>query len=146
MSLTSAPSRKVDIFILDSWPFLERVLKGASIPRMDALIEMAARSEVKLLLSEINLGEIFYLVAKRRSVAEAEFVLLTMTRLPIDVVGVASGDVLSAARLKAITTVSYADCFCAALAIRYGASVVTGDPDFLDLQNSGLLQVDWIGA
>jgi predicted nucleic acid-binding protein len=146
MSLTSVPSHRSDIFILDSWPFLERVLKGASIPRMDILIEMAARSEVRLLLSEMNLGEIFYLVAKQRSESEAESVMRMMTQLPIDIVGVASGDVLSAARLKALTTVSYADCFCAILAIRHGASVVTGDPDFLDLHKEGLLQVEWVGA
>jgi len=113
---------------------------------MDLLIERAARSEVKLYLSEMNLGEIFYLVAKRLGEPEAERVVKTIAQLPIDIVGVASGDVLSAARLKASTTVSYADCFCASLAVRHGAKVVTGDPDFLDLQRVGLLQVDWVGA
>ncbi len=113
---------------------------------MDFLIERAAKSEVRLFLSEMNLGEIFYLVAKIRSELEAENIIRTIEQLPIDIVGVASGDVLSAARLKASTTVSYADCFCALLAIRHGAKVVTGDPDFLDLQQIGLLKVDWVGA
>lgn len=146
MSLTSVPSPIGEVFVLDSWVFLERALKGVRVQRLDALIEMAAASQVTLLLSEMNLGEIFYLVSKQKGEATAEAVLQTILQLPIAVVPVLSGDVMNAARLKAGTTLSYADCFCAVLALRFGASIVTGDPDFLKLQPSGLLRVDWVGA
>lgn len=75
MSLTSVPSPIGEVFVLDSWVFLERALKGARVQRLDALIENAAASQVTLLLSEMNLGEIFYLVSKQKGEAAAEAVL-----------------------------------------------------------------------
>ncbi len=143
--LTSVPFRSADIFVLDSWPFVERLLRSASLPRMDELIEQAAKAKATLLLSEMNLGEIFYLVAKHSGEMEAESVLRTMQRLPISIVSISAGEVLRAARLKARSTLSYADCFCAALAIEHKAVVLTGDPDFLPLERAGLLRMEWIG-
>jgi predicted nucleic acid-binding protein len=41
---------------------------------------------------------------------------------------------------------SYADCFAAALAVRFSAAVVTGDKEFLPLQDKGLISLEWLGA
>jgi predicted nucleic acid-binding protein len=146
MSLTSDPSPLGEVFVLDSWIFLERALKGIRVQRLDVLIERAAASQATLLLNEMNLGEIFYMISKQKGEAVAETAVRSIMKLPIAVVPVLSGDVMNAAKLKAGTTLSYADCFCAVLALRFGATVVTGDPDFLKLQQSGLLRVDWVGA
>jgi ribonuclease VapC len=43
--------------------------------------------------------------------------------------------VLDAARLKSEHAISYADCFAAATAIKEGASIVTGDPEFKKVEN-----------
>ena len=146
MSLTSAPSESVETYVLDSWPFLEKMLRSIPVPRLDFLIESAERAEIVLLLSEMNVGEIFYLLAKQTDETHAEAAVFEITRLPVRIVPVSSGDVLRAARLKARYPLSYADCFCAGLTIAHGAAVVTGDPDFLQLQRDGLLRVHWVGA
>lgn len=154
MSLTSAPSRSAETYVLDSWPLLEMMLKSAAIAHLDTLIERAAKAEIEraakaevvLLLSEVNLGEIFYLIAKRNGDARADAAVLTITRLPIKIAPVSPGDVLKAARLKARSTLSYADCFCACIALASGAPVVAGDPDFLKLGKEGHLLVDWVGV
>jgi ribonuclease VapC len=39
---------------------------------------------------------------------------------------------------------SYADCFAAALAQRLDAAVVTGDPEFEDIERAGELKVEWL--
>ena len=97
-------------------------------------------------MSEMNLGEIFYLVARNKGYSVAEGTLLAIEEMLIEIVPVAHGDVLRAARLKARHPISYADCFCANLAIDHQAPILTGDPDFLRLQTAGLLAVHWLGT
>jgi predicted nucleic acid-binding protein len=146
MSLTSVPSLNVDVTILDSWPFVENILRKVRVHRLDELLERASKSEMLLLMSEMNLGEVFYLVAKHKGDTElAESVLATILRLPIQIVPVATGMVLRAARLKAERQLSYADCFGALLAIDNHAPMLKGDPDFLKLEADGLIRVDWVG-
>ncbi len=146
MSLTSDPSRRTDAYVLDSWPFLEIALRGAFLPRFEALMARAVHDQALLFMSEINLGEVFYLVAKQNGEAEADAALQSVIQLPVRIVPVSHGDVLQAARLKARHRISYADCFCARVALTYDAAVVTGDRDFLELERSGLLRVEWLGA
>jgi predicted nucleic acid-binding protein len=55
-------------------------------------------------------------------------------------------EVYSAARLKATYPISYADAFGASLAIRHGCPLMTGDHDFRDLAEAGVLQLEWLGA
>jgi predicted nucleic acid-binding protein len=54
----------------------------------------------------------------------------------------AFADVIEAAKLKAQHAISYADAFAAATAIRRGAVLVTGDPEFRALE--GTVTLKWI--
>ncbi len=47
-----------------------------------------------------------------------------------------------AAEIKARHPISYADCFAAATAVRFQASILTGDPEFKKLGD--LVQVEWL--
>jgi predicted nucleic acid-binding protein len=146
MSLTSVPSLNVEVTILDSWPFVENILRKVTVYRLDELLERAAKSDTLLLMSEMNLGEVYYLVAKHKGdIAHAETVLENILHLPIQIIPVAPGMVLRAARLKAERQISYADCFGALLAIDYQAPILTGDSDFRKLEADGLIRVDWVG-
>jgi ribonuclease VapC len=49
---------------------------------------------------------------------------------------------LAAAYLKGLHPISYADCFAAALAQQLDAAVVTGDPDFRQLE--GRVAIEWL--
>jgi predicted nucleic acid-binding protein len=44
-------------------------------------------------------------------------------------------DVLEAARIKARYAIAYADCFAVATALREGAPIVTGDPQFKKVED-----------
>jgi predicted nucleic acid-binding protein len=146
MSLILDPSLNAEIYVLDSWPFMERELRGAAIPRLEELMGSAALGHLRLLISEMNLGEIFYLLAKRRGERDAEAWIEVAKRLPIEVIPVTSEQIWAAARLKAKTTLSYADCFVAVIAQMHDGIVVPGDPDFLQLRESSGLRVEWVGA
>jgi ribonuclease VapC len=109
-------------------------------------LEKASRGEIRLQISRINYGEIVYNFAGKRRRGELPVDMdLDIDDLPWEVVSVDDDLVDETAELKSLYAVSYADCFAAALARRYQAPVITGDPDFLKLQSASVLSVDWLG-
>jgi ribonuclease VapC len=82
------------------------------------------------LISTINVGEVFYIAAKRTDITTAENVLKDVYDLPLLFIHPDYRMVMEAAQIKALHSLSYADCFAAALARRYAATVVTGDREF----------------
>jgi len=113
---------------------------------LEELLTDAQQGLTRLLLSEMNLGEIFYMSAKIDGQTSAESILRIISNLPISIIPVVTGDAVRAARLKALYPISYADAFCANLAVDHAAPVVTGDQGFLLLERAGLLTLRWLGA
>ena len=93
-------------------------------------------------MNEINIGEVYYLTAKRRSPEKAEEVLRQLEVLPIEPVSNSLADILEAARVKAQFPISCADAFAVATALRAGATIVTGDREFRAVAH--LVEIDWI--
>lgn len=102
------------------------------------------RSEdAQLLMNDVNLGETYYILSRERGIKEAEyFINVIFPNLPIAHVANSLSEVLDAARIKSEHAISYADCFAAATAIREGASIVTGDPEFKKLEKK--VEILWI--
>ena len=112
--------------------------------RVEVLLEEARTGSISLYMSWINIGEVYYLLAKRRSVYDAEQFLARVPTLPLRAVLPLEEDILIAARLKGTRRLCYADAFAAALAIRQKAPLTTGDPEMPALED--VLTLDWIGA
>ena len=145
-SLVPFPSARPR-FVVDAWPILEW-LKNRQ-PQADAfkkVIERATLEEIVLLMSVVNLGEVYYTSAKEWGVPQAEEILLQMKLLPITIVPASDDAVWSAARLKAVHPISYADAFGASLAIGQSCALITGDVELRKLSGDGALQVEWLGA
>ena len=64
----------------------------------------------------------------------------------IQALAVPKGLILEAAHLKGRYPISYADAFAVATAIRLRAPLVSGDPELKVFQESGVVEIDWIGA
>ena len=128
--------------LLDSYAILAFLNDEEGAERVAGLLEDAVETGALLLVNEINVGEVYYIVAKHRSENAAEHVLLHLDRLPLELVSNTFDDVLEAARLKARFPLSYADAFALATAIRFDARLVTGDPEFETAED--LVDVDWI--
>lgn len=143
MPKKSAIARKV----LDSWALLSW-LKGAprATDEVRRLLEQSEQGRVELLMSIINVGEVFYILAKNVGPQEAEDFLRDFRRMPVRSVAVPKGLVLAAAHLKAKYPISYADAIAAETAVRAGAPLVTGDPDFKRFIGGDIVQVEWIGS
>jgi ribonuclease VapC len=99
-----------------------------------ALIERSA-TDVTLHLSLINLGELAYISERERGAEQSAQLLADIRRLPVELCDVTEARVLAAAHLKARHPLSYADAFAAALAQELNATLVSGDPELLSLQN-----------
>jgi len=113
-------------------------------PMVDQFFRNADDGNVQLLMSWINAGEAYYVLAKTKSPSVAEAFLKHLAALPVRLLLPDESDVISAARLKGSRRLSYADVFAAALAIRESAAVITGDPELRDC--SDILGLEWIGA
>jgi len=129
--------------IVDSWAVIAWLLDQRAAPMFESFLREADAARIQLLMSWINVGEVYYIVVRRHGVEKAEAFLKSIPALPIRVVLPTDADVIAAARLRSSRRLSYADAFAAALAIREGAAVITGDPELRAL--SDILSVEWIG-
>ena len=117
-------------YILDSYALLAYFQAEPAGAKVRNILKDAAAGAAKAFLSVINLGEIYYIVARKRGGTEAGVITEAISRLPVGLVDVTKERVLAAARVKAQHPVSYADAFVVATAIEFTATIVTGDPEF----------------
>lgn len=113
--------------------------------RVRTLLDRAGRGECKLVMSIVNLGEVFYLTAKAKNVKYAQGVLETLR--PLIMTESATNElVMAAATLKARYAISYADGFAAATAIARDVPLVTGDTELRALAATEKgVKLEWVG-
>jgi predicted nucleic acid-binding protein len=130
--------------VLDSWALMAYLQDEPAAEEVEKLLLQAAQDKHKLLLCVVNWGEIYYSIARTEGEAVAEQKAADIATLAIEVIPV-SDDlqlVRAAAKLKASKKMAYADCFAAALAKLRGVEVVTGDPEFKEVE--GEVKVAWL--
>lgn len=126
--------------VLDAYALLAYLTKESGHARVK---ELLASEDTVIVINSINLGEVFYILARARSIRTAEhFLGVILPSLPITVLENSVEDVIGAARIKAKHALSFADCFAAATAIKEGAPLVTGDPEFKKMGKA--LDIDWL--
>ena len=128
--------------LLDSFALLAFLNRERGFEKVRTLLRTAESSAEPLLMNEINIGEVYYITAKDRSMEQAEEFLHRLETLPIQPVSNSFADVLEAARIKARFPISYADAFAVATAMRMNAVVVTGDREFQAVPH--LVTIDWL--
>ena len=130
--------------VLDSWALIAFFEDESAAEEVEKLLHQAADEKHKLLLSVVNWGEIYYNTMCEVSQEAAEQKAQEIASLPIDIVGVADDLTLirQAAVFKATHKMAYADCFAAALAKEKKAELVTGDPEFKQVE--GEIKIAWL--
>jgi predicted nucleic acid-binding protein len=132
--LTSSSRGHLRRYVLDAnalISFLEN-RNGAAI-RVRRLIEDAFRTELPILLSAINWGEVFYIAWRLHGELQAREAEAKLRQLPVVVIAVDFDRATRAAALKQKHNLGYADSFAAELAIDRGAWLVSADPEFAKL-------------
>jgi ribonuclease VapC len=132
--------------VFDSWAIIGW-LQGEEPARTKVreLLEQAAHGAAKVSISLINVGEVFYLIAKRYGAAAAERFLADLAMMPIQALLPDRKLILGAARLKSRHPISYADAFAAETAREQNAILVTGDPELWHLSQKEPIDLLWLG-
>lgn len=122
-------------YVLDAWALLALLqAEEPAASRVRELLLDGEQERATLLLSVVNLGEVYYRAGRRAGRVAALDAVADIRRLAVSIVPVSEELVFAAADFKMAYAISYADAFAAALADRANATVVSGDPDFDLLQ------------
>jgi ribonuclease VapC len=131
------------IKVLDSWgliAFFEDEQPAAS--RMEEILVSSRGSGTALLMSVVNLGEVWYSLARAYSERKADRAIDEIQRLGVDILAAGWWLVREAAAFKARGNIAYADCFALALAKMHEAALITGDPKFRQFE--GKVRIHWL--
>ncbi len=130
--------------VLDSWALIAFFEDEPAAEEVEKLLVKAEAGTHKLLLSVVNWGEIYYSTMRKVSQEAAEQKAREIAGLTIEIVPVEADLhlVRQAAIYKATKKLSYADAFAAALAKLRNAELVTGDPEFKEVE--GEIKIGWL--
>ena len=137
-------SARLRNFVLDANALLVLLQDRPGADRIERLIKQAAAGEIRILISLINWGEVYYVIWRNRGLAAAEKVLQQIAELPIHVMHPDSESTKLAASFRVRHHLPYADGFAAALTQEQNATLVTGDQDFAPLKK--IIRILWLAA
>jgi ribonuclease VapC len=135
-------AKKAKAYVLDTWAVIAYLEDEPSGETIEELIATAHEEQVPIYMSVINLGEVWYTVAREISEEEANSSIKILSDLRIQVENVDWEITQEAARFKSQHKMSYADAFAAALAKVMKAELVTGDNEFKPLD--GEIKISWV--
>jgi ribonuclease VapC len=128
--------------VLDSYALLCYLRNEPAADQVEALLSEAAHGDTDLYMSTISLGEISYILERRRGAAACQEALDRLATFPIQLQEATLERVMAAAKVKARYAISYADAFAVALAQELGSPVVTGDSEFQRV--AALIDLLWL--
>jgi len=118
------------------------LLDQAAAPAVESFFQQADAGDLQLVMSWINVGEVYYIISRRLGAGQAADFLSRLPSLPIRLVLPDEDGILAAAEVKARHPISFSAAFAIALALGEKGSVITGDEE---IRRSAMVPVDWIG-
>jgi ribonuclease VapC len=128
--------------VLDSFALLAFLRGEAGDAQVAALLEKAGERDHPLHMSEVNYAEVKYIVIRKDGAQRWEEVARDLPTLPIEFHPATRELADLAADFKSRVSFSLADAFAAALARRHKAELVTGDPEFKQVE--GEIKIAWL--
>lgn len=135
-------ARRPKTIVLDSWAVLAYLEDENPGKQVAEILANAHEHGTSLLMTTINAGEVWYILAREVSETEAERAITDLKRLGIHFVDADWNLARLAAGFKAKHRMSFADCFAAALAKEHKADLVTGDKEFQKVQTE--IRISWL--
>jgi len=129
-------------FVFDSFAFMSFFQNETGADVVREMILDSVEGGAELSICSVNLGEVWYSVARKTSIEQADFILREIQNMPIEIVDADWVLARQAASYKLNGGISYADCYAAALAKLRDAEVVTGDKEFKALEKE--VKVLWL--
>lgn len=128
--------------VLDSYALMAFFEDEPGADLVRGLILKAEEDNIKLLMSVVNLGEVWYSIARTTSPKTADQYIRDIEGMAIEIVDADWPLTHLAATFKVDGNISYGDCFAAALAKNRKAELITGDKEFKVLE--GEIKIYWL--
>ncbi len=129
-------------YVLDASALLRFIEDEPGAARVEELLNQAQKGHVRLMLSAVNWGEVFYVVARAKGEGQAASYSARFRNLPVEIVPVDWLRAERAGRFREEFRLPYADSFAGSLAAEQNATLVTADYDFKNA--TGVLTVDFL--
>jgi predicted nucleic acid-binding protein len=134
--------KKPKAIVLDSWAVIAYLEDEQAAEKVADIISDAHEESMPLLLTVVNAGEVWYIVARETSAAEADASIKQLRDLGIEFVEADWNLAKDAGYFKSKNKMSFADCFAAALARQHKAHLATGDPEFKQVEQE--ITISWL--
>ncbi len=129
-------------YVLDSFSILAYLGGEKGYEIVEDLLIKARGGGAKIFMSYVNLGEVYYIIFREEGVDRANETIALLKRWPVDFVDVDERTCLIAGRMKATHPISYADAYVVAVSLDKDAALVTGDPEFKEVED--VVDVMWM--
>ncbi len=134
--------RRPKAIVLDSWAVLAYLEDESAGQQVSDIIADAHEHGTPLMMSTVNAGEVWYILAREVSETEADKGIAGLRQLGVEFVDADWKLARLAGMFKAKNRMSFADCFAAALAKEHKADLVTGDKEFKQVE--GEIRIAWL--
>lgn len=135
-------AKKPKAYVLDTWAVIAYLEDEPSAQQIADLIATAHEESIPVYMTVVNVGEVWYTIAREVSEADANGSIKELRDLRIQFVDAGWDLTQEAARFKSQNKMSYADCYAVALAKSYKADLVTGDGEFKVVEDQ--VKIQWV--
>jgi predicted nucleic acid-binding protein len=129
-------------YVLDSYALLAFFNNEKGAETVKDLLLKASNYKTNLFLSNINFGEIVYIIEREFGINSSQLAISRINEMPLEIISADMNMTLVAAHFKANYPISFADAFAAALTEEKDAILVTGDREFERLTSS--IEILWL--
>jgi len=135
-------ARKPKAYVLDTWAVIAYLEDEPSAQKIADLIATAHEESIPVYMTVVNVGEVWYTIAREVSEDDANGSVKELRDLRIQFVDADWDLTQEAARFKSQNKMSYADCYAAALTKSKKADLVTGDGEFKAVEKA--VNIQWV--
>lgn len=132
----------MDKLLFDSFALLRFFQNEPGGDKVRDLLRDALEEDTPRMINAINVGELVYITQRRFGAQKKLEMLAHIHLMGFTIIPCPNDLIYRAAELKARYTISYADAFALATALEHSAALVTGDPEFRQVEH--LVKVVWV--
>ena len=127
-------AKKPKALVLDSWAVIAYLEDDPAGEKVGDIMADAQEKAIPIMMTVVNAGEVWYIIAREINAGEADASIKLLADIGIQFVEADWSLTHAAAGFKSRMKMSFADCFAAALAKQRKAHLLTGDPEFRQVQ------------
>jgi|SRR5665811_1154283 len=134
---------KTAFWVLDASALLAYLKREEGFCKVMDVLAAADAGNAEVFINEINLGEVYSVIAKQRSLSSADSIFSDwLPLIPLTPVSNTMTDILAAAGITVRLNLHYADSFAAITARKRNGVLLTTDRDFE--KATGEIEIHWL--